>query len=96
MKPILIFHRVSTLSLYNTQVIYIIKNNILIESTLFLFIATFDDDFYISSSSQPFETNQSQFFPGQKSHDIDDIFEPHASDLNPLKLQNACMFNLTL
>jgi len=50
---------------------------------------TFDDDFYISSSNQPFETNQSQFFPGQqKSDDIDDKFEPSAADLIPLKHNN--------
>lgn len=51
----------------------------------FRFIATFDDDFYISSSNQPFETNQSQFFPGQKSNYVDDNFEPNAADLNALK-----------
>ncbi|XP_050537991.1 uncharacterized protein LOC126903670 isoform X2 [Daktulosphaira vitifoliae] len=45
----------------------------------------FDDDFYISSSNQPIETNQSQFFPGQNSNDIEDTFEPKASDLKPLK-----------
>lgn len=58
----------------------------------FLFAATFDDDFYISSSNQPFETNTSQFFPGQKSSDISDTFEPHASDLTPLKPKNLCMY----
>ncbi|XP_025424380.1 uncharacterized protein LOC112693497 isoform X2 [Sipha flava] len=50
-------------------------------------LTTFDDDFYISSSNQPFETNQSQFFPGQKSNGIDS-FEPNASDLNQLKPKN--------
>ncbi|VVC25027.1 Hypothetical protein CINCED_3A002779 [Cinara cedri] len=48
------------------------------------FSATYDDDFYISSSNQPFETNQSQFFPGQKSND-EDTFEPSAADISPLK-----------
>jgi hypothetical protein len=57
---------------------------------LFIYIATFDDDFYISSSNQPFETNQSQFFPGQKSNGIDS-FEPNASDLNQLKPKNISM-----
>jgi len=48
--------------------------------------ATFDEDFYISSSNQPFETNQSQFFPGQqKSNDVDHTFEPNAADLIALK-----------
>lgn len=56
----------------------------------FMFLATFDDDFYISSSNQPFETNQSQFFPGQKSSDVDK-FEPHAADLNQLKPKIMCM-----
>lgn len=58
---------------------------------VFLFVATFDDDFYISSSNQPFETSQSQFFPGQKSNNIDDAFAPNASDLNSLKLQTQSM-----
>ncbi|XP_060871143.1 uncharacterized protein LOC132945423 isoform X2 [Metopolophium dirhodum] len=50
---------------------------------------TFDDDFYISSSNQPFEINQSQFFPGQKSNNpTDDTFEPNAADLTPLKPKN--------
>lgn len=57
-----------------------------------MFTATFDDDFYISSSNQPFETNQSQFFPGQKSNDVDDTFEPNAADLNPVKPKNLSMF----
>lgn len=52
---------------------------------------TFDDDFYISSSNQPFEANQSQFFPGQKSNDTEDVFKPNASDLEPLKLKNPSM-----
>ncbi|XP_050433012.1 uncharacterized protein LOC126840953 isoform X2 [Adelges cooleyi] len=47
--------------------------------------ASFDDDFYISSSNQPFETSQSQFFPGHSSTDVEDSFEPNAADLKPLK-----------
>lgn len=58
----------------------------------FLFTATFDDDFYISSSNQPFEVNQSQFFPGQKSNGAsDDTFEPNAADLTLLKPMNISM-----
>lgn len=58
----------------------------------FLFTATFDDDFYISSSNQPFEINRSQFFPGQKSNNpTDDTFEPNAADLTPLKPNNLSM-----
>jgi len=58
----------------------------------FLFTATFDDDFYISSSNQPFEINQSQFFPGQKSNNsTNDTFEPNAADLTPLKPKNISM-----
>lgn len=59
---------------------------------IFIFTATFDDDFYISSSNQPFEINQSQFFPGQKSNNsTDDTFEPNAADLTPLKPKNISM-----
>lgn len=62
------------------------------------FTATYDDDFYISSSNQPFETNQSQFFPGQKSND-EDTFEPSAADLSPLKPKQLGMnqiINMTI
>lgn len=62
---------------------------------LLIFIATFDDDFYISSSNQPFDTNQSQFFPGHKSNGID-IFEPNASDLNQLKPKSISMNQLMI
>lgn len=69
-----------------------IFNNSSIKIYIFYFAATFDDDFYISSSNQPFEINQSQFFPGQKSNNpTDDIFEPNAADLTPLKPKNISM-----